>query len=454
MMGFDRSVVETRQQKQSNFVVIKQVPTNSYGVYGYRPPLIMAIFGIDARHLTIFMAMMLIRPFCKPVVLATTCFALFSASCLATVSPEAPAGNAVVILVDDLGWRDLACMGSPVYETPHIDALAESGTLFTNAYAPSSICSPSRASLLTGSQPSRHGVYTVVKNRGEKSQWKVIPKKNRQFLDEDYPTIGTELTQAGIANGVVGKWHIAVSSPSNGFEEGTLGGYLGLPINYFAPFKLSFLPKGVSEDAYLPTFVRKAGTDFLERHKDERFFLYFSTYLPHDEINNDDEDPDSEGMFRLAAPQPVVEKYRQKIAAMKQAGRDLQGHDNPVYAAMIEETDRSVGAIIDKLEALQLREKTLGERNLFWNFPSYNDPEYPARRPRSALRRGDWKIIHRYEENGYELYNLKTDIGESTDLSQSHPEILQEMREQLADSYQRFGAASSLPPNPNYEPAP
>jgi len=222
--------------------------------------------------------MMLIRPFCKPVVLATTCFALFSASCLATVSPEAPAGNAVVILVDDLGWRDLACMGSPVYETPHIDA--------------------------------------------------------------------------------------------------------------------------------------------------------------------------------LAAPQPVVEKYRQKIAAMKQAGRDLQGHDNPVYAAMIEETDRSVGAIIDKLEALQLREKTLGERNLFWNFPSYNDPEYPARRPRSALRRGDWKIIHRYEENGYELYNLKTDIGESTDLSQSHPEILQEMREQLADSYQRFGAASSLPPNPNYEPAP
>jgi arylsulfatase A-like enzyme len=481
------------------------------------------------------------RQFLKPVSLAATCAAFLLATCLTAVSAEAPADNVVVILVDDLGWRDLACMGSPVYETPHIDALAQSGTLFTNAYAPSSICSPSRACLLTGSQPSRHGVYTVVKNRGKESQWKVIPKKNRQFLAKDYPTIGTLLTDAGIANGAIGKWHVAGSSPSNGFDEGELGGYLGLPINYFAPFKLGFLPQDVAEGTYLPTFIRKAGTDFLERHQDERFFLYFSTYLPHDEINNADEDPDAEGMFRLAAPLPVVEKYRKKIAAMQKAGSDLQGHDNPVYAAMIEETDRSVGAIIDKLDELQLREKTLvlfisdngglskytsnrplrgekttlyeggirvpvivsmpgkvaagktldepvsgidfyptlctyfgvqatdptkvdgedltellfagkslGERNLFWNFPAYNWPEDPARCPRSALRRGDWKIIHRYEDNGYELYNLKTDIGESTDLSESHSEILQKMRQQLEASYQRFGAAPSLSPNPAY----
>lgn len=455
---------------------------------------------------------------------------------LSSLSAETPAGNVVVILVDDLGWRDLACMGSPVYETPHIDALAESGTLFTDAYAPSSICTPSRVSMLTGSQSPRTGVYTVVKNRGEKSQWKVIPKENQQFLAKDYPTIGTVLTQAGIANGVVGKWHIAGSSPSNGFAEGTLGGYLGLPINYFAPFKLPFLPKDVPDDTYLPTLIRQAGSEFLERHRDERFFLFFSTYLPHDEIAD-------EGGFKLDAPPEVVAKYERKIEAMKKAGADLQGHTDPVYAAMIEETDRSVGAIIDKLDELNLREKTLvlfisdngglskytsmhplrgekttlyeggirvpmiasmpgkvaagktsdepvsgidfyptlctyfgvkpttpskvdgedltellfagkpmGERNLFWHFPSYNQPEEPAQRPRSALRRGDWKIIHRYEDDGYELYHLKTDIGESENLSENRPEIFQKMRHQLDASYARFGAARSLPPNPAYKP--
>lgn len=228
---------------------------------------------------------------------------------------------------------------------------------------------------------------------------------------------------------------------------------------------------------------------------------------------------------------------------MQKACENLEGHDNPVYAAMIEETDRSVGAIIDKLDELDLRENTLvlflsdngglskytcnrplrgekttlyeggirvpmiasmpgqipagkilhepvsgidfyptlctyfgveptdpdkvdgedlsellfegtsmGTRNLFWNFPSYNDPEDPARRPRSALRRGDWKIIHRYEDNGYELYNLKKDVAESKDLTQTHPEKLEEMRGHLEASYVRFDAASLLPPNPEFKP--
>ena len=455
--------------------------------------------------------------------------------CVSVVAVNASTDNVVVIHVDDLGWRDLACMGSPVYETPNIDALAKSGTLYTNAYAAGSLCTPSRACMLTGSQPSRHGVYTVVKNRGEKKQWKVIPEKNNQFLPKDYPTIGTVLTAAGIANGAIGKWHIAVGSPSHGFDEGKWGGYLGMPNNYFAPFKLGFLPKDVPEGAYLPHYIRDAGVEFLERHQKERFFLYFSTYLPHDEIRNEDGST-------LSAPESVVEKYERKIAAMKAAGKDLQGHDNPVYAAMIEETDRSAGVIIDKLDKLGLRKKTLvlfisdnggldkytsqrplrgdkctlyeggirvpmivsmpgkveagktsdepvsgidfypticsfmgvkptdpdkvdgedltdlifagkslGERNLFWNFPSYNRPDDPARCPRSALRRGEWKIHHRYEDNGYELYNLKEDTGESKDLAASRPEILKMMRRELEASYERFGAVKTLQPNPEYE---
>jgi arylsulfatase A-like enzyme len=449
--------------------------------------------------------------------------------------------NVVVIHVDDLGWRDLGCMGSPVYETPNIDRLAKSGTLYTSAYASASICSPSRACLLTGSQPSRHGVYTVVKNRGSKTHWKVTPIKNKQYLNKDYPTIASVLTKAGIANGSMGKWHVSGQVPSHGFNEGKWGGYLGLPINYFAPFKLSFLPKDAPKGAYLPTYIRQAGVDFLKSHQKEQFFLYFSTYLPHDEINNKGEDPDATGTFRLSGPKVVVDKYRAKIKKMKEEKKDLKGHDNPVFAAMVEETDRSVGAIIDTLDKLKLREKTLilfisdngglskyssqfplrgqkvsmyeggirvpmiasmpgriaadkkndepvsgidfypticnvmgveplyqpwvdgedltdllfegkalPERNLFWTFPIYSKPSLASRSPRSVMRRGHWKIHHRFEDKGYELYNLKEDIGETKDLSSSHPKELELMKTEIISCYKRFGSSKRLRPNPEY----
>ena len=96
--------------------------------------------------------------------------------------------------------------------------------------------------------------------------------------------------------------------------------------------------------------------------------------------------------------------------------------------------------------------KSLGERNLFWNFPSYNRPDDPARCPRSAMRRGDWKIHHRYEDNGYELYNLKDDIGESRNLTKTRPEILDIMRQELETCYEQFGAVKKLEANPEYDP--
>jgi arylsulfatase A-like enzyme len=173
--------------------------------------------------------------------------------------PKPEKTNVVIIHVDDLGWRDLGCMGSPVYETPNIDALAKKGTLYTSAYAAANICTPSRACMLTGSQPSRHGVYTVVKNRGKMTHWRVKPLKNNQFLPKEYPTIGSVMSKAGIPNASVGKWHVAAKVPSHGFQEGKWGGYLGLPINYFAPFKLGFLPKDVPDGSYLPEYIRRAG---------------------------------------------------------------------------------------------------------------------------------------------------------------------------------------------------
>jgi arylsulfatase A-like enzyme len=151
---------------------------------------------------------------------------------------------------------------------------------------------------------------------------------------------------------------------------------------------------------------------------------------------------------------PMIASLPGRIAAGKTSDEPVSGIDfYPTLCTYfgVKPTDPSKVDGEDLTELL-FKGKSLGERNLFWNFPSYNDPENPARRPRSALRRGDWKIIHRYEDNGYELYNLKTDIGESKDLSGSQPEILQKMRQQLEASYKRFGAVESLPPNPAYKP--
>jgi len=454
-------------------------------------------------------------------------------------TPERP--NVVVIHVDDLGWRDLGCMKSPVYETPNIDRLAESGILFTSAYSASAICTPSRACLLTGSQPTRHGIYTVNKNRGKKEEWKVLPVKNRPYLKKDYPTLGHLLTDSGIANAAIGKWHVFPSLPSHGFQKGELGGYLGLPINYFSPFKLGFLPKDVPDGTYLPELIRKAGVRFMENHKNERFFLYYSTYLPHDEIRNKESEADGEGMFRLSAPEKVVMKYRKKIDALRKSGSDLEGHTNPVYAAMIEETDRSVGAVIHAIDRLKLKKKTLilfisdngglvkytaqeplrgektslyeggirvpmiasmpgritdgvvsgepvsgldffpticrvmglkvedeakvdgndlsdlffklksmEERNLFWTFPNYVKTGEVDKSPRSVIRRGNWKLHHLYENNTYELYNLREDLGESRDLVKIFPKEFERMRKELERCYTRFGAARSLRKNPDY----
>jgi arylsulfatase A-like enzyme len=457
------------------------------------------------------------------------------------LAPNAPGEqgirNVVLIHVDDLGWRDLGCMGSPVYETPHIDALAKEGMLFTNAYAAASLCTPARAGLLTGSQPTRHGIHTVVKNRGTPELGKVIPLPNNHYLPKGYPTIGTILSKAGIANSSVGKWHLSTNPLDHGFAEQAHGGYSGMPMNYFAPYDLPFLPGDAPDGKFLPECLREAGSAFLGRNRDKPFFLYFSTYLPHDRYTSE-HDPNP-----LQAPEETVGKYRRKLKEMRKAKQDHQGHNNPFYAAMIEETDKSVGVILDKLRELELERNTLvifisdnggqieytsnlplrgekgslyeagirvpfivrmpgkippgtishepvtgfdlypticsafgvdplrpdevdgsdlspvlfeggslGERNLLWNQPSHWWP-LKEQGPRSALRRGDWKLHHFYGDDSYELYNLADDIGESEDLSGKMPEVVARMKAELTKEYERFGAARTLRENPKYDEA-
>lgn len=119
--------------------------------------------------------------------------------------------NIILITVDDMGWKDLGCMGSLFYETPHIDRLAEEGIVFTNAYAPAANCAPSRAGCLTGQYTPRHGIYTVKSSeRGESRTRKLIPVANKTVLDDRQRTIAEDLKELGYAtahveNGISGK---------------------------------------------------------------------------------------------------------------------------------------------------------------------------------------------------------------------------------------------------------
>ena len=146
---------------------------------------------------------------------------------------EARPPNIVMIYVDDLGWRDVGFMGSPYYETPNVDRLAQSGVVFTRAYANAPNCAPSRAALMSGLYPPRTGVYTVGSAaRGQSRDRRLIPVENRTDLDTSFVTFPERLADAGYTNGHFGKWHLGGegSLPTDqGFHVNVGGNNLGSP---------------------------------------------------------------------------------------------------------------------------------------------------------------------------------------------------------------------------------
>lgn len=248
--------------------------------------------------------------------------------------------NIVVLLIDDMGWKDAGFMGSAYYETPNMDRLAESGMIFNNAYANAN-CAPSRASLMTGLYPVRHGIYTVGSSeRGPAHLRKLIPTPNQTVLAADYQTIAEMLKAAGYACGHVGKWHLgegSVTGPEGrGFDRNVGGIHKGQPpAGYFSPYAISTLPDG-PEHEYLTDRLTDEAIAFIEDYHDQPFFLYFAHYAVHKP---------------LQAKPEMIRKYEQKPG--------VDGQNNPVYAAMLESTDQSVGRIVGKLEQLGLRENTM-----------------------------------------------------------------------------------------------
>ena len=202
----------------------------------------------------------------------------FLSSILAANLPAAPTKRSVVlILVDDLGWRDFGCTGHPYHETPHLDALARDGLRFTQAYAACPVCSPTRAALLTGKYPARLQLTDWIPGRKQWPTAKVLTPAFEQQLPLAATTIAEILKPAGYRTASIGKWHLGADGfgpEQQGFDKNIAGTAKGSPASYFGPFDLPGL-QGGSKDDLLTAALTSEAEKFLDSAKGSPFFLYF-----------------------------------------------------------------------------------------------------------------------------------------------------------------------------------
>jgi arylsulfatase A-like enzyme len=285
---------------------------------------------------------------------------LFTLLVLVTSGSAAPP-NIVFFLVDDLGQRDLGCYGSTFYETPNLDRLARDGAKFTAAYAACPVCSPTRASLLTGQWPQRTGITDYIGAPITPDQWKrntkLLPAPYSDRLALEAPTLAKAMKSAGYATFFAGKWHLGPEGfwPENqGFELNMGGIDRGGPYGgkkYFSPYGNPRLPDG-PEGEHLPDRLATETVKFIETNKDRPFFAYFSFYSVH---------------TPLMARDDLRKKYEEKRARLglqekwgREHPRDVRlVQEHAVYAAMVEAMDLAVGKVLAKLDALGLRDNTI-----------------------------------------------------------------------------------------------
>jgi arylsulfatase A len=459
-----------------------------------------------------------------PVLLAALSFVLGGSGAGAAAAARPP--NILFILADDMGWTDAASFGSKYYETPGIDRLVREGVKFTSAYSACTVCSPTRAALLTGRYPARLHLTDFLLGE-ERPYEKLREPVWQRFLPLEEETIAERLRKYGYATALIGKWHLGdrphpTGYPANHGFDVTVGGIHGA--SHLPPhgplMNLPDEPKG-----FLTDRLTDAAIAFMEQNRDRPFFLYLPHFAPHAPVQG---------------KPAVIEKYRRKGAV---GGKQ----NNPVNAALIESLDESVMRLLDTLKRLNLEENTvviftsdnggeIGGANrrvmqtdcsplrlgkgsayeggvrvpavikwpgvtragrvtdvptitidyfptlleiaghapeptdvldgislvpllrgaeslprdeLYWHFPHYHSP---IDSPYSAVRSGDWKLVHFFDDDHVELYNLKDDLGETRDLAAVNPKLATELRNRLAGWRRSIGAQIPTP-NPDFNPA-
>lgn len=272
--------------------------------------------------------------------------------------------NIIFILIDDMGWKDLGSYGSEFYETPNLDRLAASGMQFTDAYAASPVCSPTRASILSGKYPATVGVTDWI---GAHTKGKLIDAPYIHHLPLSEMSIAESLRKGGYDTWHVGKWHLGNENhypEKHGFDINIGGCHWGQPMNgYFSPYDMENLPNG-PDGEYLTDRLTDEAIKLIEQKGNKPFFLNFSHYAVHTPIQ---------------APHQLIEKYQAKSKKMGldqmqsfEEGETFPTDDkkdlhvrrrliqsDPIYAAMIENLDDNIGRLMDTLKANDIVDDTI-----------------------------------------------------------------------------------------------
>jgi arylsulfatase A-like enzyme len=262
--------------------------------------------------------------------------------------------NFVFILVDDLGWTDLGYSGSDFYETPNIDALSDVSIQFTNAYASGSVCSPTRASIMTGKHPARVNITDWLQGNDPKNE-KLLGPQDLSELPLAELTIAEVLKENGYKTFFAGKWHLGGEGyfPENqGFELNFGGHHMGQPPGgYYSPYNNPKLTDG-PEGEYLTDRITNESINFVKQVGEKPFFLMLSFYTVHTPIQ---------------ANKLHLEKFEQKLAGFnnKESTQRIDGNGkttleqrNPAYASMVYTMDENVGRLIASLKEQGLYENT------------------------------------------------------------------------------------------------
>ncbi|XMO85912.1 sulfatase [Algibacter sp. AS12] len=281
------------------------------------------------------------------VLLLVSCSGLKTKSDSDTKKP-----NIVFLLVDDLGWGDFGCYGAKFNETPNIDKLASQGMLFSNAYACSTVCSPSRAALLTGRYPARTHLTDWISGHDFPNAKLSVPKWNMR-IEHNRTTFPEALKAGGYNTSFFGKWHLMPENQDDfeqhyptdhGFDINIGGNQWGMPKGkgkYFSPFEMPNLDDGNPGDFLTDKLTDAAITHLDTISKEKPFLLYFSYYTLHGPI---------------MSPKDLEEKYKKKAFGFENLKNEYL---NPKRAGMVESLDTSVGRIIEKLDELGISDNTI-----------------------------------------------------------------------------------------------
>lgn len=270
------------------------------------------------------------------LLLVAVVVALTTSRFVAAQSAETP--NVLFLYIDDLGWRDCGFMGSDFYETPHIDALAERGMIFTNAYSAAANCAPARATLLSGQYSPRHQIYNVgMRRRGSPKHGKLRHIRGTDVLRDDIRTWAHGIRDAGYATATIGKWHLSDDPLSHGFDLNIGGTHSGSPPRgYFPPHSNAPGLQDAADGEYLTDRLHDEAIRFIQANRQRPWCLYLTHFTVH---------------TPLQAKPELLEKYEAKPLG--------QLHQSAVMAAMIESLDEGVGRLVRTLADLELSDNTV-----------------------------------------------------------------------------------------------